>query len=143
MEFVNNKLSTNEDILYEKEKKFPKDMDDNEITQYIQESGGEPSQECKFVYDPTSPYFRRFSYGTFTNCSIPRISMCFTEKSPKIIRCAEFTNVDFGKCLFDHVIFHQCFIENCDFSNAIIRHLKFEQCIIKNTNVSFENVVVK
>jgi hypothetical protein len=143
MEFVNNKMSTNEDILCEKEKKCPKDMDDDEITQYIQESGCEPSQECKFVYNPMSPYFRRFSYGTFTNCTIPPISMCFTDKSSKIIRCAEFTNVDFGKCLFIHVIFYQCFFENCNFSNTIIRHLTFEQCIIKNTNVAFENVVVK
>jgi hypothetical protein len=143
MEIVEERIATKEEIPSEKEKKFPKDMDDHEITKYIQESGSEPSTECKFVYDPTSPYFRRFSYGTFTNCTIPRISMCFTEKSPKIIRCAEFTSVDFDKCVFDHVIFYKCYFEYCDFPTTLIRHLTFEQCIIKNTNVAYENVVVK
>jgi hypothetical protein len=118
------------------------DMSDCDITKHIASNHAEPKEECKFIYDPASPYFKRFSYGTFTDCEIPRISMCFPKKSPKIIRDAKFTNVDFGQCVFDNVIFRECFFENCDFSKTLISNLTFQVCLIKNTNVDYPDVSV-
>jgi len=131
-----------QDVVVEGTKiKNPTDMDDHEIAECIKQKG--TTDDCKFVYDPSNPCFPRFSYGTFTNCAIPRISMCFTKENPKIIREAIFTNVDFGSCLFQNVVFYQCFFDNCNFSNTVIMDLTFELCVIKNTDVSYKNVVVK
>ena len=121
-------------------------MCDIDIIRFIEKLGREPRDECdlwKFTYDPNSPYFIRFSYGTFNNCTIPRRSMCFTKEFPLIIRGAKFTNVDFGLCAFRHVVFLDCSFENCDFSKSIIQHLTFETCQINNTNIKYDNVFVE
>ena len=121
------------------------EMHDIDIIRFIEKLGREPRDECdywKFTYDPINPCLTRFSYGTFNNCTIPSRSMCFGAKFPLIIRGATFTNVDFGLCLFCHVIFMDCVFDNCDFSKSRIIHLTFDSCQVNNTNIKFENVIV-
>jgi uncharacterized protein YjbI with pentapeptide repeats len=120
-------------------------MGDIDIIKFIKKLGREPRDECdywKFTYDPTNPCLARFSYGTFNNCTIPSRSMCFGKEFPLIIRGATFTNVDFGLCLFRHVIFMDCAFDNCDFSKSRIIHLTFDSCQVNNTDIKFENVIV-
>lgn len=131
----------------EKEKKeIPlEEMCDIDIIKFIEKLGREPRDECdhwKFTYDPTNPCLARFSYGTFNNCTISSRSMWFTAEFPLIIRGATFTNVDFGLCLFRHVIFMDCAFDNCDFSKSRIIHLTFDSCQVNNTDIKFENVIV-
>lgn len=121
------------------------EMHDIDIIRFIEKLGREPRDECdywKFTYDPTNPCLTRFSYGIFNNCTIPSRSMCFGAEFPLIIRGATFTNVDFGLCLFRHVIFMDCAFDNCDFSKSNIIHLTFDSCQVNNTNIKFENVIV-
>lgn len=130
----------------EQNKELPlEEMGDIDIIRFIEKLGREPRDECdhwKFTYDRYNPCLRRFSYGIFNNCTIPSRSMCFGAEFPLIIRGATFTNVDFGLCLFRHVIFMDCAFDNCDFSKSNIIHLTFDSCLLNNTDIKFENVIV-
>lgn len=141
---ANDARSVEEDEQEEKEIPLEK-MCDIDIIKFIEKLGREPRDECdywKFTYDPYNPCLARFSYGTFNNCTIPSRSMCFGKEFPLIIRGATFTNVDFGLCLFRHVIFMDCAFDNCDFSKSRIIHLTFDSCQVNNTDIKFENVIV-
>jgi hypothetical protein len=130
----------------EQNKELPlEEMGDIDIIKFIEKLGREPRDECdhwKFTYDRYNPCLRRFSYGIFNNCTIPSRSMCFGAEFPLIIRGATFTNVDFGLCLFRHVIFMDCAFDNCDFSKSRIIHLTFDSCLLNNTDIKFENVII-
>ena len=137
--------NANTKSLEEKKEIQLEEMGDIDIIKFIKNLGREPRDESdhwKFTYDPYNPCLKRFSYGTFNNCTIPCRSMCFGAEFPLIIRGARFTNVDFGLCLFRHVIFLNCFFDNCDFSKSRIIHLTFDSCQINNTNIQFENVII-
>ena len=138
--------NANDTSVEKEEKEIPLEkMCDIDIIKFIEKLGREPRDECdhwKFTYDPTNPCLARFSYGTFNNCTIPCRVMCFGKEFPLIIRGATFTNVDFGLCLFRHVIFMDCSFNNCDFSKSRIIHLTFDACQINNTDIKYENVIV-
>lgn len=112
-------------------------MEANHCTEYLF------GDDCQLAYTPTSPSSLRLSHITFTNLTFPPISMRYKQKRPKFIENARFINVDFGSCIFEHLIFHKCVFDNCNFSNTQIMHLTFQLCIIKNTNLAYENVVIK
>ena len=135
-----------ENVEEEEEREMPlKKMGDIDIIKFIKKLGREPRDECdhwKFTYDPSNPCLARFSYGTFNDCTIPCRVMYFNTEFPLIIRGAKFTNVDFGLCLFRHVIFMDCAFDNCDFSKSRIVHLTFDACQVNNTNIKYENVIV-
>lgn len=132
---------TQDVVSKETKRKHPKDMTDDEIAEYIKQKGTEHffSDQGQLVYSPTTPYHVGFSYITFTNCTIPHISMCYGTTK---ISGATFRNVDFGSCVFKNVIFYQCVLDNCNFSNTLILDLTFKLCIIKNTDLNYKNVVV-
>ena len=140
---VNDARSVEEE---QEDKEIPlKEMGDIDIIKFIEKLGREPRDECdhwKFTYDRYNPCLARLSYGTFNNCTIPSRSMYFGAEFPLIIRGATFTNVDFGLCLFRHVIFMDCAFDNCNFSKSRIIHLTFDSCQVNNTDIKFENVIV-
>jgi len=144
-----DEISTLPEQKNENKEKVPslKDMGDIDIERYIESIWREPtSEECdiwKFDYNPEDPSLHKFSYGTFRDCTIPARSFCFTEKNPLTIISANFTNVDFGKCIFEHVIFLGCSFTNCEFSNTVIQDLTFHSCIIVDTNIDYPDVFIE
>lgn len=146
-ESENKNDSEEKDESHDLKKEIPlEEMGDIDIAEYIKKIGCEPDIEnCKiwnFKYDPTNPCLYRFSYGTFENCTIPKISFQFTDKQPLIIRSANFNNVNFEKCCFLHVVFLDCSFRNCDFSNAVVEYLTINNCIISETNLNLPNVFI-
>ena len=96
-----------------------KDMTDDQINDYIEDTGVEPRDEIdEWTMKYTGGPILRYSYTTFDAATVSNqtVENC-------IIRCVSFKNTTLKNCRFSRISFYEC-----DFTDVKIKNTKFKRC---------------